>query len=65
MTSSPQKSLLTMYTGKNGIEVGLRALSSSAQVVSDGLCGYPPSQELHAGGSCCRKGVDDVDGSLG
>ena len=49
MTSSLQKSLLTMYTGKNGTEVWPSgSQSSGAQVVSDGLCGYPPSQELHA-----------------
>ena len=61
MTSSPQKSLLTKYTGKNGTEVWPSgSQSSDAQAVSDGLCGYPPSQELHAGGSCCRKAVTEM-----
>ena len=61
MTSSPQKSLLTMYTGKNGTEVWTSGSQfSGAQAVSDGMCGYPPSQELHAGGSCCHKVVTEM-----
>ena len=61
MMSSPQKSLLMMYTGKNGTEAWLSgSQSSGAQAVSDGLCGYPPSQELHAGGSCCCKVVKEM-----
>ena len=61
MTSIPQKSLLTMYTGKNGTEVWPSgSQSSGAQAVSGGLCGYPPSHELHAGGSCCRKAVTEM-----